>query len=188
MGEKETDEPLPGSPDAVEAEKIAADPMAEEQGTKDEQASYEKVVLAASEVLYDEKSSRGVTQMLQSGGDPATAMAQVTVMIMVQLDEKSGGTIPEEVILPAAVEVLELVAELATSQKIFEVDEATLNRAAQQMVMSMADEYGVEEEEIAQMMEGLDPEAFEPMRQQQHAYGKPQGQAQEQQVTEQEQV
>ncbi len=179
MGEPDTGEPLPGSLAAQEQEAIAADPLAEEQGTEAEQVNYEKIVLAASEILYDEKSSRGVTKMLKAGDDPARSIANVTVMIMTQLDEKSGGTIPEEVILPAATEVVELVAELGVAQKIFEVDEAMVNRAAQLMVVSMADEYNVEMEDIQGMMAGVDPTKFEPMRKQQDAYANPQPMEQE---------
>jgi hypothetical protein len=152
-------------------------PNGEQPVTEQEQGAYEQVVMAIGNVLYDDATSPQVVQMLKSQEDPAQAIAAVVVMVVTELDDQSGGQIPEEVILPAATEATELVAELAVAKGVFEVDEATLNRAAQHVVQMLSERYGVEEEDVAQMMQGVDPAAFEPQRAQQEAYSMPPEQA-----------
>jgi hypothetical protein len=119
--------------------------------TPEEQQAYEQVVLAGVKMLTDDATHQGILQMLQQGADvPAEAIAKVTTMIVLQIDEQSGNNVPEAVILPAAGEILENVAEFAS--KMFEVNQQIIDQATDIMVMDLAQEYGVEAGDVEEMM------------------------------------
>jgi hypothetical protein len=136
--------------------------------TPQEQQAYEKVVLAGMKVLYDKSTHAGIVNMLRSG-DPAEAIANVVTTVMAQLDKKSGGKIPETVILPAAAEILEDTAQLAGKIGI-QVDERVTGQAMQRMVMGLAEEYGVTPEEVQEIMQAIPKEEVQKMVQQQSGF------------------
>jgi hypothetical protein len=128
------------------------------EATPEEQDAYDRVVAAAGEVLYDDKTNPDIMNMLKSKQDnPAQALADVTSMVVIQLDEQSGGKIPEVVILPVVEEILPMVAELANAAGIFKPDDRTMNLAAQQTLMELGEHYGVSEEDIQNLIKQMDP-------------------------------
>ena len=72
----------------------------------------QRVLLAAQKVLYSPETTPGVVNMLRSG-DPVQALAQADLFILKALFDESKGTMPKEVIAPAAAQVMPLLAELA---------------------------------------------------------------------------
>lgn len=144
-----------------------------EQATGEEQASYEKVVMAGLKVLFeDEKSSSAIIAQLKAGADnPAQAIASATTMLMTALDEQSGGQIPEAVILPAAGELLENVAQLANDAGVFPVDQNVVGQAAQLMITSLSEQYGVDPAEVEEMLGSLDEGQLGQIQQEQSQYG-----------------
>lgn len=147
--------------------------------TPAEQDGYSRTVLAGMKVLYDQATHASIVQSLKQG-EPAEALANTVAVIMTQIDQKSGGKIPEAVILPAAAEILELTAEIATTAKVFQADEATVARAMQLLVINLAKQYGVEPGDIQALMQSIDPEQVQQMvaQQQQYAQGAQKQQAQ----------
>lgn len=146
-----------------------------EQATPEEQESYEKVVLAGLKVLYDDQTNPGVMKMLQAQkDDPAKALADVTSMVITQLDEQSGGTLPEVTILPATEEILGEVAGLAAKAGIFQPDDRALALASQQTLRQLGDHYGVSEEEIQELIQSLPQDRVQQMVQQQSQFAQPQ--------------
>jgi len=126
--------------------------------TPEEQQAYDGVVMAASEVMYGEMSAE-IIKMLEMGKEnPPQAIAQAAVTVLVQLDEQSGGSIPETVIVPAAVEIAELMAELADSKGLFPVDEDIIQVAGQYLIELISEEYGVSPEEVQEFMASIPPE------------------------------
>lgn len=134
------------------------------------QEAYERVVLAASDVLYSEETMPDVLNLLKSD-DPAKAIADATVMLIGQLDEQSGGTIPEDVIIPAAAEIAELIAELGQAKGLFQVDEQVLGRAGQHLLIGMAELYGEPtDEEMQDILNSVGEEERQQMVQQQSQF------------------
>jgi len=154
------------------AQKSAPQPAESQSGgetvTPEEQQNYEKLVLASLKVLYSEQTHQGIVKMLQSG-DPAESIANVVTTIILQLDKKSGGKIPEEIILPAAAELVDEVAQLAGKIGI-QVDERVTGQAMQRMVMGLAEEYGVTPEEVQEIMQAIPKEEVQKMVQQQSGF------------------
>ena len=91
-------------------------------------------------------------------------------MLITSLDQKSGGKIPEVVILPAAAEILENAGQLANDAGIFEVNQNVVGEAAQLMVMSLADKYGVEPAEIEELLASMDQGSLDQIQTQQSQY------------------
>jgi hypothetical protein len=128
------------------------------EASSEDQDAYEQVVMTGMKVLFDEESTqKEIIEQLKAGGNnPAKSISDVSTMIITQLDKRSGGSIPETVILPAAAEILEQVSELAESADLFPVDEAVMAHAAQLMVVDLAEEYGVNQDEIQEMLNSTD--------------------------------
>lgn len=137
----------------------------------EEQDAYDRVVSAGMHILYDDQTHDGVMKMLQAGEkNPAQAMANVVTMMVTQLDEKSGGKIPEDIILPVTEEFLPMVAELADKAKIFTPDDRTMNLAMQQTVQMLGEQYGMNEADIKEAIGKLDQGEIQKIVSQQQQY------------------
>jgi hypothetical protein len=128
--------------------------------TSEEQDAYDRVVMAAMKVLFDEESTqKEIVEQLKAGiNNPAKSISDTSLMIITQLDRKSGNNIPNAVILHAAAEILEQVSELAKSADLFPVDAAVMGHAAQLMVVDLAEEYGVNPDEVKGIMSSIGQE------------------------------
>lgn len=164
-GEPEDAEPVEGEGGPAPTQEQPAQkpqgkpsPDGEINATPEEQEAYDKVILAASEVMYGDMNPEIMKMLELEKNDPPKAIARVATTIIVQLDEKSGGTIQEQLIFPAAAEIAEMTAELADAKKVFPVDENVIQAAGQEMIVMIADEYGVPMEEIEAFMASVPQE------------------------------
>lgn len=125
-----------------------------QQVTPEEQDAHDRVVLAAIKVIHeDDEMHAKILQMLKDGADqPASILGQTASIIIQQLDEQSGGKIPEEVIIPAAEEVLTMLAELGSAAGVIQVDQDIVDLATGEMVKSLGEAYGVSEEDIQEFL------------------------------------
>jgi hypothetical protein len=166
----QAEEQVPAEEPAEQEQAVASG----EEVTPEAQENYERVVMAASEVLHSDETHDSIMGMLKSGADdPGATMAEITTMVMLQLDEQSGGKIPEDVILPASEEVLTMVAELAHAAQIFTPDQQALNSAMQQTVTKLGEHYGVSPEDIQELLSQMDPAEVERIVAEQQGYSKP---------------
>jgi len=142
----------------------------------EEQSIYEKVVMAGMKILFDDEKTRPavINKLKAQKGNPAQSIADLTIMLMLELDKKSGGKIPETVILPAASELLEQISELAESANLFPVDQAVMNYAAQLMVVGLGKEYGVEPEDIDEIMSSMSTNSLRKIEDEQGNYARKQ--------------
>ncbi len=140
-----------------------------EQSTPEEQDFYERIVLAGDKIIFgDEKARESIVKKLKlDAKEPAKSLADATALLMIQLDDQTGGTIPETVILPAAAELLEHVTELADSLELFPIDDAVVNRAGQIMVSHLSEAYGMKPEDLQSMVDSVPPEAAQQIVQEQ---------------------
>ena len=142
-----------------EGEEVPGQPGLQEP-TPEEQDAFSRVELAAKTIIHkDPESFKKIAGMLESGADtPVETLAQVASMVFGIVDEKSGGKIPEDVILRGAEVTLDLVIKVADDTGAIEVDEETANRALEQMIGMLAEKYGFEAEGMPENTEGLPPE------------------------------
>ena len=139
--------------------------------TDQEQQDYEKVVLAGVDILSDEKTGPLAMQALQAGqADPAKSLASVTARIFSQIDEKSGGKVPEVVIANAAGEILEQVVEFANKSGVMQIDKPTQDRAAQHLWMEFENMgYDIEPDDMSSLVQGMSEEELQGLVQEQGA-------------------
>lgn len=139
----------------------AKEPM-QDQGGQSEQAdqeAYEKVIIAGSKILYDEQTNPGIMKMIEDGQDDMpNTLAQIVLMIFEQLDEQSNGQVPQQVIIPAASDLLIEVIELTEEAGIADIDDQTEIKATSIILKSLFDKYGVTEEEVRQYLDTLSEE------------------------------
>lgn len=133
----------------------------------EDQNSYTRTVLAGLKVLGDPKSNAQILQTLQQGDQPDAALANVTASIMTELDRQSQGKIPEVVIIPAAMEILSELGDVAQKAGVFEVNDQVLTAAAQQLVLKLLTEYGVDPQDVDTVMQQLDQGKVQDMVKQQ---------------------
>jgi len=122
--------------------------------TPEEQESYDKVVMAAETIIFDGEQSGRLVKMLQGGaGNPGEAIGDVTVMLITQMDEQAGGKIPEEVVIPAAFEIMSDVIELGEAAGVLDMNtDADYVSAWQATMGNVLMAYGASQEEIEQLM------------------------------------
>jgi len=127
-----------------------------EPASPEEQQARDEIVTAGLGLLFEnEQTKKGFLDILnQLSDDPANAMATVTTMIMGQLDDMSKGQLPVELVLPAAAEILDNVGQLINQQGIAQVDQKVLNTATQEMVIGVAEEFGLSPEEAQELLAG----------------------------------
>ncbi len=160
------------SPDEEQMEKDAEQaggPWAPDPVTPEEQEAYDRVMSAATQMLYSEQTGPGIMQMLEADADnPVAAVTNVTMTIIGELDDQSNGTLPEEVIPSAVEEIAELSAELMQEAGLANVDnEQTLGRIAQELAAQVADMYDLDENDLMPILQGLNPKDAESIRQRQ---------------------
>lgn len=139
------------------------------QPTPQEQQQYEKLILAGMKMLYSEQTHQGIMKMLSDGrSNPPKALADVVTLVMVQLAKKANNKIPPVIVLPAAAELLGLVAELAHTAKLFQVDERIINAALQQIVANLAGK--MNPDSVKRLIESVPQDKLKDMVAQQEGY------------------
>ena len=125
-----------------------------------EQEQYERIVGAASKILYDEKMSNQIVEALKgAGGDPSGVIANLAGSVIDELGKQAKGKLPVDLILPATNEILELIGEIAESANLFQYDEAMHAKASQKAIEMIAPRFGASDEDIQEFMGSMGPEA-----------------------------
>lgn len=140
---------VPTQPMAAPAPMSGGQPMAaapENQPESNDGDWSDKVADAAAKILYDEKSNKQIMQSIVKG-DPVDSVARTTSDLIVAIDDKLDGAVPEEDILPAAVQALERVIELRERATGEELTDTQIQQATQRMVSSLAEQYGTTPEQ-----------------------------------------
>lgn len=139
----------------------ARNPQEPEEGeaaTPEEEQAMASFLNAALAAIHSEQSHPGILQTLQGGSRPDQALADTAVAITMEIDRQSGGKVPETVILPGAMAVLGLLAEVAEASGTLQIDDTVMAAAAQQMTLSLLREYGANPQDFQAVMQKLGPE------------------------------
>jgi len=114
----------------------------------------------AYDALYAKKAAKDVAQQLKVAPALADAMADVAYNITSIVDEKTDGQIPDELLVPMAMRVLEEVAEIADAAGLDPQPE-DIAGAFKLMVLRFLGEQGVDTTQLQQAMEQVDPGVFQ---------------------------
>lgn len=79
---------------------------------------YRKLGIAAMDIIYDQKASAGIVQMLKTSGDPPHAVAQAAVGVLQRLKDQIKGVPPSTVYIIAPA-VIVFICELGDAAGLF---------------------------------------------------------------------
>lgn len=90
----------------------------------------ERVVMAATHALNTPQVEQAILQAVKSSQDPVQGLAQATMMLMQMLVEKAKG-FPPQAFLPAAGQVLGVIAKMAAAAGVLKPTPQMMNDAIQ---------------------------------------------------------
>jgi len=133
------------------------------------QDAYDRTITAF--MMMIDAAQEEIVQSLQDAGENAAqVIASTTIDLLAQLDEKSGGKVPSEILIEAATEGMELVAEMGEVAGFYQFDEAMQVRTMQSMV-SIAIERGIiDKAEIEDLIANTPPEEIQGIVSQQQQF------------------
>jgi|AntAceMinimDraft_11_1070367.scaffolds.fasta_scaffold06692_2 hypothetical protein len=131
------------------------------KGSLDEkdQEAYTRVAMASAEIIYGDKSADQIEAQLQKGAaTPEQTVANMAVAILQSIDEKSGNTIPEDIIILPLPEIVEQLVEVGASAGFFEGNQALMDVAMQMAIEKLAPIYGFTEADAQEVLAQASPE------------------------------
>ena len=106
------------------------------------QKAYERIVQAGLKLMFDPRTREQTMQMMMAEGDPVQKIAQGVGSVMVALFQQSNGTMPQELIIPAAVELVAHVVEVA-QQAGASITPEQYGAAVEQTIAFIGQKFGV---------------------------------------------
>lgn len=99
-----------------------------EPASPEEQREYDDVVNTATAFLFDKESNAKIVQMMRDSDDPATVVANLTVSVG-EAYENRNGSISDEVVQDAAIEVIEILFDLGERAGAWETTDENMEMA-----------------------------------------------------------
>lgn len=94
---------------------------------KADPAAVDRIVIAAKQVLA--QVGPQLLQMMKSAGDPVRGVAQALIFVLMQLYEKSKGSLPPDAIVPAAQQIVDDIAKIGEAGGLFKSSPDLLKRS-----------------------------------------------------------
>lgn len=133
---------------------------AEQESDVDENdPSFQEALGLAMESLYSNEAAMDVSQQLKSAQNLTDALASVAYDITAVIDERTNGDVPDELLVPLAMKVLEEVVEIAEASGLKPTPE-DVALAFKQMILRFLQEQGVDTSQLDQAMSQVDPSVF----------------------------
>lgn len=143
----------------AEAEQMQPAPEGEEQGDQGESQEYQAAIQYAMEALYQNGGAKQLAQAMRSADDPVTALADAAYKMMQIVDEQTDATIPDEELVPLAVDILSEVADIAEAAGV-QIGGEQVAGAMQQMLLRFVKESGGDTAQLEQAMSQVDMSQF----------------------------
>lgn len=121
---------------------------------------YKQAVAFAFDVLYKSKAANDVSSQLQAASSLPEGMADIAYNITSIVDEKTNGAVPDELLIPLAMRVLEEVASIAEASGL-EPTPQDVAGAFKTMILRYLGEQGVNTTQLEQAMSQVDPSVFQ---------------------------
>lgn len=126
-----------------------------EEMTPEEEEAYTAGMNMAAELLYNnDEASEGIQTTLAKS-DKLQAIADVVTFVISQVEDAFQGQLPETVIVPLADEISDLTMELGMESGAFELSDDDIIQAKGVVMNSLFEDYGVEEEDLEGMLQGV---------------------------------
>jgi len=136
------------------------------QATQKDKDTYDRIIIAGKKILYSGKTHGKIMKLMQAmADDPAKMLVSVTLKIMGWL--KNEKNMPESAaVIPAAMEIMMLVAELAQADRLIgQMDKESATQASQQLLAGLMQLYGISQEQMVQAMQSMGGQPGQPAEQ-----------------------
>ena len=120
---------------------------------------FQQALTFAYEALYQQEAAKDVAQSLKAAPSLSDGMADVAYNITSIIDERTDGEVPDELLVPLAMQVLEEVGEIAQAAGLDPQPE-DIATAFKTMILRYLGEQGVDTTQLQQAMDQVDPAAF----------------------------
>lgn len=140
-------------------------PMGDESGEDaDSNPQYTSALKFAMQALYESGAAEGVAESLRTANDPVDGLANTAYEITSIVDERTEGSVPDELFALLATKILEEVADIGGAAGI-NYKPSDIALALKQMILRYLGEQGVDTTQLQQAMDQVDPEEFNRMAQ-----------------------
>jgi len=151
--------------DPAAAMQAGADKVAPEVEADENNPAFQQAMALAMEALYGNKAAKGVAESLRLANDPVEGMANTAYEIVSIIDERTDGSVPDELLVLLSTNVLEEVGEIAEAAGL-DVSPANIAEALKQMILRFLGEQGVDTTQLEQAMSQVNPAEFNQLAQQ----------------------
>ena len=131
----------------------------EGQEQAEDNPMFQQALTLAYEALYAQEGAKDVAKQLQSSPSLAEGMADVAYNITSIIDERTDGQVPDELLVPLAMNVLEEVGEIADAAGLSPQPEDVAT-AFKTMILRYLGEQGIDTTQLQQAMDQVDPAEF----------------------------
>jgi hypothetical protein len=150
---------------AMPAGQEAMDPNA--MGAQDEgpepdedDPAFQQAMQFAMEALYDKGAAKDIAKQLKSAPSPVEGASDIAYEVTSVVDERTGGEVPDELIVLMGMRILEEVVEIADAAGM-QMSPVDIADAFKQMLLRYLGEQGMDTTQLQQSMDQIDPSLFE---------------------------
>jgi len=111
-------------------------------------AEFEDWIDKLKAISYQKPVADALMKSISDNADSVEGVGKAAAMLVVRLDEKSGDSIPEEMIIPLAEHALFIIVELVAITAKIKMSPENMATAGQITVGSLLETYGVSEETL----------------------------------------
>lgn len=120
---------------------------------------FQSAIQYLNEVLYSKEAAKDISQQLKSAPSIVDGMANVAYDVTAVIDEKTNGDVPDELLVPLAMKVLEEIVEIADATGLNPQPE-DVALAFKQMILRYLQEQGLDTTQLDDAMSQVDPSVF----------------------------
>jgi len=128
-------------------------PAANEDDRHDQ--NVDQAVAAALEMFYDENVHEDMMASIPEG-DEMGGVALVASDLIAAIDDKSGESMPDDVIFPAALDIMTEIMDFMSEKGAYTFDDKEHARATLLLMQKLADEFGTTPEQMQEAMAELE--------------------------------
>jgi hypothetical protein len=132
----------------------------EDEGEFDEnEPNYQTALQYAMEALYGTGAAKDVSAQLKAAPGLMEGMANIAYDITATVDERTDGNVPDDMLVPLAMKILEEVVEIADASGLDPQPE-DVALAFKTMILRYLQEQGLDTSQLDQAMSQVDPTVF----------------------------
>jgi len=121
--------------------------------------AYKAALTFAMKALYSNGGAKHVADSLKKARDPVEALANTAYSMTALVDEKTQGSVPDELFALLAAKILQEVADIAEAAHI-DLKPSDIAMALKDMILRYLGEQGVDTSKLQQAMSQVNPEEF----------------------------